>query len=118
MRRKFAGLLFVLFALLGASAAASPFSDAAERLDGEWRGEGFVLRVDSRRAQASMALDRPFEWQRFLIKEVREDAIVFSIGPELFEARVEAEILVLTGTSFRGERVLFRDAALRGATSD
>ena len=66
--------------------AASPFAEAARRLDGEWRGDGYVLRVDSQRAQASIDPERPFQWQRFLVKEVTGDEIVFAIGAELFEA--------------------------------
>lgn len=102
------GLLPLLLVVASVSiAAASPFVEAAERLDGLWRGEdGFVLRVDSQRAQASVDAERPFQWQRFLVKEVEADAIVFSIGAELYEARVDGESLVLSGTSFRGERAL------------
>jgi hypothetical protein len=111
-------LILIVVAGLNRPAGASPFTEAAEQLDGEWRSSDFVLRVDSRRAQASIALNRPFEWQRFLIKEVRQNEIVFSVGAELFEAVVEAEILILTGTSFRGERVLFRDSSLRGTTAE
>jgi hypothetical protein len=101
-----------------AASAASPFLEAAELLDGEWRGSDFVLRVDSRRAQASVDPARPFEWEHFLIKGVNEREIVFAIGAELFEAKLDADILTLTGTSFRGARVLFREADLRGTTSD
>jgi hypothetical protein len=118
MRIRPALLLLTLLGGFDLPAAASPFAEAAERLDGEWRGYDFVLRIDSRRAQASIAFDRPFEWQRFLIKEVRQNEIVFSVGSELFEAVVDAEVLVLTGTSFRGERVLFREADLRGTTAE
>ena len=88
--------------------AASLFGEAAERLNGEWRGGDFVLRVDAKRAQASTASDRPFEWRRFLAKEVTRNEVVFTIGTELFEAVIDADTLVLTGTNFRGERVLFR----------
>ena len=111
-------LTLTLLAGLVWPAVASPFSEAAERLDGMWRSEDFVLRVDSKRAQASTALDRPFEWQRFLVKEVRENEIVFSIGSELFEAVFDADMLVLTGTGFRGERILLRDGELRGAAPE
>jgi hypothetical protein len=115
--------------LLGSpgSSTASPFGDAAERLNGEWRSGDFVLRIDARRAQASTASDRPFEWQRFIVKEVAGNEIVFSVGAELFEAVIDADTLVLSGTDFRGERVLFRgtadgkpedagDVGLRGTT--
>jgi len=92
-------------------AAASPFIDAATELDGEWRGEGFVLKVDSRRAQASLDPARPFQWQRFLVREVTDDEVVFAVGAELYEARIDAGALTLTGTTFRGERILRRAAA-------
>lgn len=94
----------ILTALSGA--AASPFVDAAERLDGEWRGDGFVLKIDSHRAQASVDPERPFQWQRFLVREVTEDEVVFAVGAELFEARMDAGTLTLTGTTFRGARIL------------
>ena len=107
MSIRFALLAGMAFLLAGLS-AASPFVDAAKRLDGEWRGDGFVLKIDSRRAQASIDPNRPFEWGRFIVKDVREDDVVFTIGAELFEATVDADALRLTGTSFRGEKVLRR----------
>lgn len=119
MRSRF---VLVLPALLGAAtlAAASPFSDAAARLDGAWRGGDFVLKIDARRAQASTDPARPFDWQHFVVKEVSPDEVVFAVGPELYEAHIDADVLTLTGTSFRGTRVLFRDAmdGLRGTTSE
>lgn len=98
-------------ALLGlpSVAASTPFSDAASALDGVWRGNDFVLRVDARRAQASIDPAHPFAWERFLIKEVTPDEIVFTVGPELYEAEIADDTLTLKGTSFRGARVLFRD---------
>ena len=111
--------LLILALLAGSSVfAASRYEDAAQRLDGEWRGADLVLRIDAERAQASMTPDRPFEWRRFIIKDIRPDEIVFSIGAELYEAKVDADTLTLTGTSFRGARVLFRDDDLRGTTSE
>jgi len=109
-------LALVLLAGAFSPASAATYSEVAKRLDGEWHGDTFVLRIDARRAQASTASDRPFEWQRFLIKEVRDDEVVFTIGAELFEAVVRDDALTLTGTSFRGARVLFRDTDLRGTT--
>ncbi len=120
MRLRMALLATLLVGTPGAW-AASPFADAAARLNGEWQSGEVVLRVDAKRAQASTAHDRPFEWQRFLVKEVTDSGLVFTIGTELFEAVMEADTLVLTGTNFRGERVLFRsarevgDAAAEGA---
>ena len=102
---------------VGASAAAT-FADAARLLDGAWHGDAFVLRIDAERAQASLATDRPFEWERFIIKDIQGDAVIFAIGAELFEAKIGAETLTLTSTSFRGARVLFRDITLRGTASD
>ena len=94
-----------------AAATASPFLDAAEFLNGDWRGDDFVLRVDSHRAQASVDPKRPFEWDRFVIREVTEDEVIFVIGSELFEAELRDNSIVLTGTSFQGERVLEREEA-------
>jgi hypothetical protein len=115
------GLILLAGSLLAGdrtAAAGPPFSDAAARLDGEWRGGDFVLRVDARRAQASLDPARPFEWEHFLIKEVDAGEIVFTVGAELFEAKLDADVLTLTGTSFRGTRVLLRAANLRGTTEE
>jgi hypothetical protein len=71
MRIRFAWTIFALFALLGPG-WASPFDDAARQLDGSWQGDGFVLRVDAQRAQASIDPARPFAWQRFLVKGIEE----------------------------------------------
>jgi hypothetical protein len=100
------------------AAAGATFAEAARLLDGEWRGAALVLKIDAERAQASMTPDRPFEWERFVIKDIRDNEVVFSIGAELFEATVAADTLTLTSTSFRGSRVLFRDTGLRGSASD
>jgi hypothetical protein len=108
MRPRLIVLSLALVAAAPLLTAASPFADAARRLDGEWRGDGYVLRIDSQRAQASLDPERPFQWQRFIVKEVTDDEIVFSIGAELFEASVDADRLVLTGTSFRGEAEMIR----------
>lgn len=109
-------LAIALFSAAGFPAHASPFSDAADLLNGEWRGADFVLKVDAKRAQASIDPTRPFAWERFLIKEVSGGQIVFAVGAELFEAKLDADTLTLTGTSFRGPRVLLRDTGLRGTT--
>ncbi len=109
-------LAFVLLTGATGPASSATYSEVAKRLDGEWHGDAFVLRIDAKRAQASTASERPFEWQRFLIKEVHDDEVVFTIGAELFEAVVNDDALTLTGTSFRGARVLFRDTDLRGTT--
>ena len=106
---------FALFVGLASAGMASEFSEAAARLDGEWHGGNFVLRVDARRAQASVDAARPFAWERFLVKEVTPTDIVFAIGSELYQARIDADTMTLTGTSFRGTRVLFRlEGGLRG----
>jgi hypothetical protein len=119
--------VILLFAALFGSAilAAVPaaplqpsFLEAAKELDGDWRGGDFVLRIDARRAQASVDPSRPFEWEHFLIKEVNDREIVFAIGADLFEAKLETDVLTLTGTGFRGARVLFREPNLRGTTSE
>ena len=101
-------------AALTSPAAGSALEDAARRLNGDWRSDTFVLRIDSARSQASVTPERPFEWQRFVVKEVAEDEIVFTVGAELFEAELEADTLVLTGTGFRGRRVLYRGAPADG----
>ncbi len=98
------------------AAAESAFHAAAGRLDGTWQDDQFALRVDSQRAQANVDLDRPFRWQRFLVKEVEGDKVVFTVGAELFEATLQSDSLMLTSTSFRGERRLRRGEASYSAS--
>jgi hypothetical protein len=104
-------LVLAFLAAMRIPAAASPFLDAATYLNGVWQGDNYVLRVDAARAQASIDPDRPFNWSRFLVKEVTDDEIVFTVGAELFAARLASESIVLTSTSFRGERVMWREGA-------
>src|SRR5688500_11233281 len=89
-------------------ATDSPFIEAAARLDGEWRGDDYTLKVDSYRAQANVDPARPFHWQRFLVKSVAGEKVTFTVGAELFEATLGSDALTLTSTSFRGERTLQR----------
>jgi hypothetical protein len=104
--RRFLGPVLVVAPV--AAWAASSFIDAAARLDGTWEGDGYVLQVDSQRAQASVDPNRPFQWQRFLVRAVTEDKVKFAIGSELFEAKIGDDGLTLTSTSFRGEHILHR----------
>ena len=118
MRFRLVLLSFVFIAGLASSGMASVFSEAAARLDGEWRGGDFVLRVDARRAQANIDAARPFAWERFAVKEVTGTEVVFTVGAELYQATIEEDTLTLTGTSFRGERLLFRTQAENGGIPD
>ena len=43
-----------------------------------------------------------------MVRDVTPAEVVFAVGSELYEARLEEDTLMLTGTSFRGERLLFR----------
>jgi hypothetical protein len=103
------------------AAAASLLHEAAQKLDGRWQGDGYEIVIDGERDQASTDPARPFQWQRFLVKQVEGDEIVFTVGAELFQARLDADRLTLTSTGFRGERSLTRlvppeemDFTLRG----
>lgn len=83
-------------------------AEVAGQLNGAWQGEDLALQIDAKRAQANRYADRPFQWERFMIKEVTDDDVAFSIGSELFEAVIDGEEMTLAGTSFRGERLLRR----------
>jgi hypothetical protein len=115
-----AGLLALCLAAPLPCQAASPFAQAASTLDGQWKGDDFMLKIDSTRAQASLDPARPFEWRRFLVQSVSGETVTFSVGPDVFEARIADDELKLTGTTFRGERTLVRHepAALEPALSD
>ena len=104
---KFSRLLVLSLALPSPS-WSNPLYDAAKKLDGTWRGDGYSLTVDSQRDQARIDPNRPFEWQRFLVQEVTADEVIFSIGAEIYEAKVGADQLTLSGSSFRGEHRMRR----------
>jgi hypothetical protein len=98
-----AGLLALCLAAPLPCQAASPFAQAASTLDGQWKGDDFMLKIDSTRAQASLDPARPFEWRRFLVQSVSGETVTFSVGPDVFEARIADDELKLTGTTFRGQ---------------
>jgi hypothetical protein len=126
MRIPSVALAAMIWGAASLAEAASPVDEAARLLDGVWRGEDYALTVDSRRAQANTNPGKPFQWQRFVVKSVDDEAILFAIGAEIFEARIDGDVLQLSSTSFRGERRLTREqtfgaaggseSGLRGAT--
>ena len=103
-------MIAVLLAGLPHAASGLTYREATEQLNGSWRGEDYVLRVDAERAQASVDPDRPFAWQRFLVKEVADWRVTFTVGAELYQAVIGPDGILLTSTSFRGSRVLRREA--------
>jgi hypothetical protein len=110
--RVFRTLLTIpLLLAAGGAVAATPLGEAAAYLDGTWRGDNYVLRIDAARAQASVDAERPFEWTRFLVKEATDREIIFTVGAELFEARRGPDHtgMFLTSTSFRGQRLMWRE---------
>jgi hypothetical protein len=110
-----AGMLAIILSCAPLPAwSASVFWDAAQKLDGMWESDVFLMKIDSARAQASVDPKKPFQWQRFIVKDVAEDTIVFTIGSEMFEATLESDELILTSSSFRGERILQRPQPLLG----
>ena len=114
MNIRHALLLAALVVGLAQGASALSVREATEQLSGTWRGEDFVLRVDAERAQASVDPARPFAWQRFLVKEVVDWKVTFTVGAELYQAVIGPDGLLLTSTSFRGSRVLRREADSAG----
>jgi len=81
--------------------------NVAENLQGTWRDSNYTLRVDVNRAQANV--DGPlFDWQGFRVREVSGDEIVFAVGWQIYTAKISNSSLVLTSTSFRGEKTLTR----------
>jgi hypothetical protein len=112
MRIPFLVLVPLIWGAASLAEAASRVDEAARLLDGAWRGEDYALTIDSRRAQANVDPGKPFQWQRFVVKDVDDEAIIFAIGAEIFEARIAGDVLELSSTSFRGERRLTREQAV------
>jgi hypothetical protein len=81
--------------------------EIARTLNGTWRGDDYQLRVDAVRAQANDS-PAPFGWERFSVRLVTTTEITFTVGAELFQAARRNDEIILTSTSFRGERVLRR----------
>jgi hypothetical protein len=77
-------------------------------LEGKWDGDGFVLEVDSARAQANIDPTLPYQWDRYGIKTVADGMVIFTVGAELYQASVDGESIMLSSTGFRGERRLDR----------
>jgi len=81
--------------------------DVAENLQGTWQDSNYTLRVDVNRAQANVG-GPLFDWQGFRVREVSGDEIVFAVGWQIYTAKISNSSLVLTSTSFRGEKTLTR----------
>lgn len=70
--------------------------EALTTLDGHWRGDGLEIVIDSRRAQARIDRQLPFQWEAFNIRNVEGSLVVFTIGPRLFIAQVTGDDLALS----------------------
>ena len=95
----------VLFAALAAAHASAQILPA---LEGEWRGEELSLAIDQRRGQARLDLGRPFHWERFILKEVDGERIVFTIGARLFAATLDDDSLSVEAPGYGGPQLLRR----------
>ena len=84
-------------------------SSTVHQIEGTWRGDSYLLRVDSQRSQANTKPTEPFEWKRFVIRRISESAVDFAVGTDIFEAKFADSHVVLSSTSFRGERTLTRE---------
>ena len=78
-------------------------------IDGHWRGGGFDLAIDSARSQARVDPKKPFQWEAFTIKNVAGNMVVFTIGPRLYIAYLDADALTLTSPGLEGSRLLQSD---------
>jgi hypothetical protein len=83
-------------------------ADVSRDLHGRWEGDGLRIQIDAARSQAQMRADRPFQWDRFMVKDVTEGDLAFSVGAELFEAVIDGDEMTVAATSFRGTRRLRR----------
>ena len=95
----------VMLASTVSPAAAAP---AGRVLDGHWAGGGFEIRIDVERGLANIDPEKPFSWQRFIVKDVEGTRIVFTIGARLFIAELSEDGMALTGFDFPGEIQLTR----------
>jgi hypothetical protein len=95
----------------------SAYMNLANHLAGTWQNQSHVLRVDPFRAQASLSRDSPFEWQKFRVREGGREEIVFTIGAQVYVAKLDNTSLVLSSTSFRGDETLTR-TSVNGFHSD
>jgi hypothetical protein len=80
---------------------------AAHRLTGVWTGDGVTMWIDPSRAQARTSLEPPFSWKRFLVREAQQD-VIFTLGAEVYEAKLLPDKMTITSTAFQGVRELAR----------
>lgn len=92
--------------LAGTPDERSSLQKAMGLLDGKWSGDGFVLDIDGVRAQAHVDPRRPYQWDRYALITVLDGALIFNVGPDVYRASIQEKSLVLSSTSFRGERRL------------
>ena len=100
-------MCFAAVALLCVSGAWCA-DETLRAMDGVWRGSGFDLAIDSARSQARADPKKPFQWEAFAIKNVAGNMVVFTIGPRLYIAYLDADALTLTSPGLEGSRLLHR----------
>ena len=97
------------FSLEGSPDERKSVREAMRLLEGKWIGDGFALEFDSARAQANVDPRLPYQWDRYGIRTASDGTVIFAVGAELYQASVQAGSLILSSTSFRGERRLGRE---------
>lgn len=68
------------------------------------------LALDTERGQARIDPEKPFQWERFIVKSVAGDEVVFTIGPRLYSAIVEPDSLTVEAAGYAGPQRLTRMA--------
>jgi hypothetical protein len=100
------GSIFIGTALLTSGPAnAAPVGTV---LDGRWSGGEFDIRIDAERSQANLDPEKPFKWERFIVKDATGSRVVFTIGARLFMAELTEDAMTITGFDFPGEVILNR----------
>jgi hypothetical protein len=86
-------------------------------LDGIWEGDGLRLTIDSARAQANVGSRGPLQRDPFFVDYETDQEVVFVVGADVFTAAIDGDDMILTGTSFAGERAMRRTMPTNAAAA-
>ena len=84
-------------ALLALGLMAFDADDARQALDGQWRGPGLVLTIDTQASEAIVVdAAAPVQQGRFEIRKVAGRTVLFTVGDKRFVGSLAKDELLLT----------------------
>ena len=105
--------LIALLATIALGSAGARADPVLKLMHGTWSGDGHVFMLDTQRMQANIDIEKPFQRDPLVIRNIAGRMVIFQINARRFIGLFEGRDLHLTGDGVQGSAILRRPAARR-----